>query len=421
MTHTTEFAASGLGTAYFLPALFVDRFTHLGGIDPTVFKDQLAGCRSFRDEAWTKHWQAIAAEHIDAADSASKRLGGPSVQEMRDPANPVNLAALGALLAPAVAVLSQRGVIAPTDAVSAFRSASNGIGDEAAVAIDALIKIIVYTFVASWPGYTVRRMQAYHTSRRLCDVLTEALAPAMGVQIQHLDIPVPGGDFVHGTAVFPLDAQHAPTVLVTNGLEGTVAEILLPLLAHRDRGLGYFVMEMPGTYAYHQPLAAGGEDVYGAVIDYLATDPRVDADRIGMLGLSFGAYWTTRMAAVEPRLRAAVANGAPAHHTFQLSGTIGVPEIMVFTLTNATHAKGTLDLMRKLGALSLKDHYKRITAPLLVINGDTDTLVATQDSIDIATNAPNAVLKLYPGDDHCAMGNAPDWFDKSIQFLADHL
>jgi pimeloyl-ACP methyl ester carboxylesterase len=75
---------------------------------------------------------------------------------------------------------------------------------------------------------------------------------------------------------------------------------------------------------------------------------------------------------------------------------------MVWTMANTTHASSTVDLAKKLRALSLKERYPRITVPLLVINGDTDTLASTQDSIDIATYAPNALLKLYPDDDHCA-------------------
>lgn len=420
MVHATELAASRLGTAYFLPALFVDRFTHMGGIEPAVFSEQLAGCRSFRDDAWAGYWREIAATHATVADAALTRLGAPTVAGLLDTARSVDLHSLGALLAPAESILSERGALAPPNAVEEFGRSGCG-GEDAAIAVDALIKVIVYTFVAAWPGYTGERMKAYQASRRLCEVLTEALAPAMGVQIEHLSIEVPGGDVVRGTAMFPPDARAVPTVLLTNGLEGTVAEILLPLLAFRHAGLGYFAMEMPGTYSYQQPLAAPGEGVYRAVIDHLCADPRVDANRIGMLGLSFGAYWAARMAAVEPRLVAAVANGAPTHRTFGLAGTVGVPEIMVWTLAHATQARGTLDLMRKLRALSLRDYYARITAPLFVINGDSDTLVAAQDSIELATYAANAVLKLYPGDDHCAMGNAPDWFEKSVQFFADHL
>lgn len=287
--------------------------------------------------------------------------------------------------------------------------------------MDALIKVITYKLAAAWPGWTPQRLRAHAESRRLCDVVTEALAPAMGLSIEHLGIPLPGGDVVEGAAVFPLGVQSSPIVLYAKGLEGTVAESLLPALKYRSYGLAMFIMEMPGTYTYQQPLTVGAENSYRAVIDRLIADRRVDPNRIGMLGLSFGAYWAARMAAVDPRVRAVVANGAPSDRTFRPSGAIGTPEIMMWTMANTMHASSPVDLLKKLRALSLKDRYARMTAPLLVINGATDTLASTRDSIDIATYAPNALLKLYPDDDHCAMGHATEWWDFSIRFLADHL
>jgi esterase FrsA len=180
-------------------------------------------------------------------------------------------------------------------------------------------------------------------------------------------------------------------------------------------------MEMPGTYHYRQPLTPGSERVYSTVIDFLTTDDRVDPDRIGMLGVSFGAYWSTRMAAVEPRLRAAIANGPPADHTFKPTGSTGIPEIIVETIRSTVGATSLLDMVRKLSALSLRDHYRRIDIPLLVINGADDTLVRVEDSIEIATYAPDAQLVLYADDDHCAMQNEAEWFDLCIRFLRTHV
>lgn len=125
--------------------------------------------------------------------------------------------------------------------------------------------------------------------------------------------------------------------------------------------------------------------------------------------------------AEDNRLRAAVANGAPSHHSFKAARNIGAPEIFIHTLTPATHARSRRDLMAKLQALSLKDRYAKISTPLLVINGENDTLLATEDSIDIATHAPGGLLNLYPADDHCAMRHATDWFDLALQFLSANL
>jgi len=204
-------------------------------------------------------------------------------------------------------------------------------------------------------------------------------------------------------------------------LEGTIAEVLLPLLVQRHTGFGMLVMEMPGTYSYREPLSAAAESVYSKVIDVLAADPRVNPDRIGMMGFSFGGYWSTRMAAVDNRLKVAISNGPLTHRSFGALNSVGMPEIMVSTLSRTMDASSTMDLSRKLASLSLAQHYRNIPIPLLVINGARDTLASTQDSIDIAIGAPHAQLVLYADDDHCAMGHAQHWSELSARFLHDHL
>lgn len=52
------------------------------------------------------------------------------------------------------------------------------------------------------------------------------------------------------------------------------------------------------------------EAVYHRVIEHLAADQRLDADRIAMVGVSFGGYWTARLAATNNRLACAIACGA---------------------------------------------------------------------------------------------------------------
>ncbi|WP_280440966.1 alpha/beta hydrolase family protein [Nocardia brasiliensis] len=156
-------------------------------------------------------------------------------------------------------------------------------------------------------------------------------------------------------------------------------------------------------------------------MDYFGAHDRVDADRLAMMGLSFGGYWATRMAATDRRLRVAIANGAPTHRSFQIGSATGLPEIMVSTLRSATGATSVVDLTRRLPAMSLRAYYSRIEIPMLVINGTDDTLIATRDSIDIAAAAPRAQLALYAGGDHCAMGHADQWMELSIRFLAEHL
>jgi len=420
MTHTTERAAHRFGVAPFLPTLHADRFTQLGGIPEEEFRKQLAGCRSFEDARWAGYWETFAREHLARADAALSRLRGPGAQQLLDPDAAIDLIALGDLLAPAVTILADRGPAADPDAVQRFCTEHPAASD-AAIVLDGLIKAMVYEFAAAWPGWSPHRLRAYERSHRLSEVMLTALAPAMGVSFETLQIPIGGTDTVRGYLMLPPGAQPVPTVLVTNGLEGTLAEALVPLLAYRDSGMGTFVMEMPGTYSYREPLSPASEGVYSKVIDFLTAHPGVDGDRIGMIGFSFGGYWSTRMAAVEPRLKVAVSNGALTHRSFGALASFGTPEIIVSTLRNTTSATSMADMSRKLAKFSLAQHYRKIQIPLLVINGSRDTLISTQDSIELAIGAPHAQLVLYDGDDHCAMGHAKEWSELSTRFLRGHL
>ncbi|WP_440713850.1 alpha/beta hydrolase family protein [Gordonia sp. FQ] len=419
LTHTTETATRRLGPVPFLPRLFADRFTHLGGIDKTGFRQQLDGCRSFEDANWAGYWDAIADRHLAAADAALAELGGPSTSELLGDGT-VDVRALGELLDPAVTILAERDAAADPQAAERF-CAEHPAHADAAIALDSLIKAMTYEFVAAWPGWSPLRLRAYERSHVLGEILLTALAPAMDVTIERVEIPFGDGDRIRGYLVIPSGVEQPPVVLVSNGVEGTLAEALLPLLKYRSGGLAMFVMEMPGTYSYREPLSPAAERVYTKAIDFLAEDPRLDGERIGMIGLSFGAYWATRMAAVDARLKATVANGAPTNRSFGPLASIGMPEIMLWTLSNATGATSTADTSKRLAAMAIADYYARIPNPLLVINGADDTLVSTRDSIDIAIGAPYGELVLYDGDDHCAMGHGDEWMRLSHDFFRRHL
>jgi esterase FrsA len=420
VTQTTERAAHRFGVAPFLPRLHADRITHLGGIPEAEFAKQLADCHSFEDASWTGHWQGFAGKHLARTDMALSRLGVPTTAQLLDGTTTIDIGELGELLAPAVTILADRGTVADPDAVARF-CAEHPESADAALALDGLIKAMVYELAAAWPGWSPLRLRAYRRSRRLGEILLTALAPAMGLTIETVEIPISDGDTVHGYLMFPVGSGPVPTVLVTNGLEGTLEEVLFPLLAKRDSGLGTFVMEMPGTYSYSTPMSPASEAVYTTVIDYLAAHPRVDADRIGIMGFSFGGYWSTRMAAVDRRLKVAVSNGALTDHSFKTAGSFGTPEIIVSTMRSTTGATSMADLAGKLAKYSLAQHYRRIAIPILVINGSRDTLISTQDSIDLAIGAPQGQLVLYDGDDHCAMGHSEEWSELSMRFMLERL
>lgn len=358
----TERAANKLGVRFFLPELFRLRYANMGGLDPETFTGQLDGLNSFEESTWCGYWDAIAAGYEEEAEQLLQESGDEQREKGRD----------------------------------------------------ALIKAISYYTVGAFPGNSPLRMEAYRKAKTLNDRLT----PMMDDRMEKVTLKI-AGEEVEGYERFPEGKDKCPMVIITNGLEGTVQEIALPLIEYRDADMGVFLMEMPGTYAYRKPMSGASEEIYYGVIDHFASHPRVDAGRMGMVGVSFGGYWSARMAAVSPKLSCAVVCGAPLHHAFGPANSLGTSEIIASILIKVTGASGLTDMGAKLDELSFvkNDLYRRIDIPILVINGDNDTLLGTKDSVVLATRVPKALLKLYENDDHCAMGHYREWLDLTFEWL----
>lgn len=427
-TGTTELAARRFGAGTFLPALFAQRYANMGGLDPQRFREQMRDCRSFKDERWSGYWDGIAREHLRGADALLRPLGPQPHGDLEAWLDDANGPAAPDWLAPLVgpcAVLLADHALRPTPAdVAAFAASVSdpGLAERAPAVVEAvgeLLKAITYWQVGAFPGGSAERMRAYRRSRRLFDALALAFAGGLdGMTVEQVAVEA-GADTVHGYLCLPTQDEPAPVVIVTNGLEGTVQELLVPLLRYHASGLGVLVMEMPGSYAYVHRMSPESEYVYQRVIDTVTADPRVDPSRVGIVGVSFGGYWAARMAAADRRLACAVACGAPTDHSFR--PTLGLPEVIIDALAHVTGATNPISLLRRLRALSLRDRYAQITQPLLVINGDNDTLLSTQDSIDLAAGAAHADLTLYADDDHCAMGHYREWLDASQAWLTARL
>lgn len=428
MTRSTEFAARRLGTARFLPALFVLRYSNMGGLDRDKFASELAQVRSFRDDRWCAYWDALAEEHIRSAEDSIDLISGgtgDTIRSFLDSESPEVMEQIATLLAPAASLMADHGP-------QSSRSALERLADEqtndstdpelvsALITLDEIIKAITYFQVSAFPGGTPARMHSYKKSRALADVLVGVLSPALDIAVEPFSMDV-GGEVVSGYAAVPNAPGPIPGVLVTNGLEGTVQELLIPNMRYRQSGMALFVMEMPGTYDYVQPMSDASEAIYDAVLSRIAQDPRIDADRIAMVGVSFGGYWSTRMAATNRRLQCAVSCGAPTHHSFQPLRSIGIPEVIVHAIAEVTGASNPIALTKGLRALSLRDRYADIPIPLLVINGDNDTLLGTRDSAELADGAPQGELKLYSDDDHCAMGHYQEWLELTQRWLGERL
>jgi len=127
-----------------------------------------------------------------------------------------------------------------------------------------------------------------------------------------------------------------------------------------------------------------------AVLDYLATRPEVDKTRIAMHGVSWGAYWGTKMAILEKaRLRGVSVQSPPTDLFFQkefvLDSLLGnreylfdqIPAMMAI-FDNVTTLDQVVDIFQK---MSLQNQHLlgKPTAPMLILAGTRDTQVPISD------------------------------------------
>jgi carboxymethylenebutenolidase len=116
-------------------------------------------------------------------------------------------------------------------------------------------------------------------------------------------------------------------------------------------------------------------------VSFVTRQPLVDADRIGLIGFSLGAYLALSVAAMDPRVQAVV----------EFFG--GLPKEVKF-------------LMRRL-------------CPVLILHGDTDQIVLVEEAFDLQRllekkKIPHE-MKIYPGVGHGFTGEV--WRDAEQRTL----
>jgi len=112
------------------------------------------------------------------------------------------------------------------------------------------------------------------------------------------------------------DGAARPTVILTNGYDGTAEELYFTNgAAALERGYNVLAFDGPGQGSMiidrGVPFRPDWEHVITPVVDYLLTRPDVDRDRIALIGLSFGGYLAPRAATAEHRLAACVCDCGP--------------------------------------------------------------------------------------------------------------
>lgn len=151
--------------------------------------------------------------------------------------------------------------------------------------------------------------------RRSRDAFRAALPAFDRGTVAPVAIPYDQGITLPGYLLRPPEGRaHGATLMVVGGFDSSGEELVFQAgLGALERGLNVLVFEGPGqtgTLRDHPdlPFRPDYEVPTAAALDFLGTQPGIDPDRVGLLGISFGGYFASRAASRDRRITALIAN-----------------------------------------------------------------------------------------------------------------
>jgi esterase FrsA len=208
--------------------------------------------------------------------------------------------------------------------------------------------------------------------------------------LEIVNIPFEGKEII-GYLRLPKNANGpVPLVLAVNGLDSRKEDLAESFSAILRFGVGYLAVDGPGTGQNPIKVSENAERMLSRVLDYIATRPEIDKNRVAIHGVSWGAYWATKMAIVEhARLRGASAQSPPTDKFFQkeflMNSLIGnreylfdqVPALMAI-FENVKTVDEMAEVLPKM-SLVKQGLLGKPMAPMLILAGVLDTQVPISD------------------------------------------
>jgi esterase FrsA len=250
-------------------------------------------------------------------------------------------------------------------------------------------------YIRAWRVYSFGRwpIPSSPGKRRSYDRAIESFldhAKFFDPPLEVVRIPFEGKQII-GYLRLPKNAKGpVPLVIAVNGLDSRKEDLTESFGAILPFGIGFLAVDGPGTGQSPIKVSETSERQLSKVLDYAQSRPEIDKNRIALHGVSWGAYWATKMAIVErARLRGASAQSPPVDAFFQkdflMNHLLGNREYLfdqVPALMNILEGVHTLDEMGEyLPKMSLVHQglLGKPMAPMLVIAGVLDTQVPIED------------------------------------------
>ena len=219
----------------------------------------------------------------------------------------------------------------------------------------------------------------------------------------------------------PAGEARPAVVVMISGLDSAKEEMDAYAAPFHARGMATLAFDGPGQgeAEYDLPIRGDFEAPVTAVVDWLVTRKDLDADRIGVWGVSLGGYYAPRAAAYEPRIRACIAISGP-YDWAEIWGEL--PPLTREAFRSRSHKATADEAGEHAKSLTLKEAARRITCPLFVVGAMQDRLIPYQHAERIAAAARGPVeLLLVEDGGHNANNRPYRYRSRSADWMAERL
>lgn len=192
---------------------------------------------------------------------------------------------------------------------------------------------------------------------------------------ERVAIPYENGGTMYGIFRKPWHTPKPPVVILIPGLDSVKEELHNYGDDFLKRGMAVLAIDGPGQgeMEFEYPLRHDYEVPLRYAIDYVERRPDVNAERLGLMGVSLGGYFAPRAAAFEQRVKAVIGNcGAYDFADGFEQRPLLTREAFVYRLK----ARDEADARKLLKPFSLQGVMQNVTCPLLVIMGRLDRIVS---------------------------------------------
>jgi dienelactone hydrolase len=327
--------------------------------------------------------------------------------------------ACGPLAAGDLAAIRQR-VQKFADITPAFEAVARrrqGVADTAekeghlVTARDHYFIAAVFWAASQWPLHSnSSRNLANNARKRECFL---AYAKHADHRVEPAWIRLPGGKSFPGWFHLPYGYKsgRVPAIVSIPGMDG-FKESNVALAGDRwlSRGVAVLVIDGPGQYesatlGIHVSMPAW-KAAGKAALEWLRKRPEIDAERVGLLGNSFGSFFATIAAAWEPRFRAVAVSSLclePGCHTIFEEASPTFKRRFMYMAGIDEEAR----FDRFCRSLTWKGHAERIRVPYLCVAGERDELcpLVWADRMLKEVRGPKQLV-VYQESRH-AVGNVP--------------